>query len=170
MRKFLVIACVACVLAAIPAEAHCNKSAVELVQFMVPKAPANFADINAGIEAPGSSHYNLTLEAEQFCPNVFILEDTPATDKFPEFWEVKFDSSEAGTQDDVAISIIKTLSPVLIAQGYQDKPYIQDGDDPGSYRMEWDGPSDTWVSVTTYQEDEAPGKTFLAIKVCHKVK
>ena len=151
------------------AQARCDKSAVEQLQFFLPYASTNFAAINAGATTPGSGQYNLTPEAERGCPNHFILEDLSARDKYPEFWEVKFDFDETGSGEDIAISLIKTLSPVLKAAGYQDKPYINPGDDQDTYNMEWDGPSDTWVTVDTFVVVDEPGKIFYEIKVAHNM-
>jgi hypothetical protein len=172
MRKWMLTICAL----AVPAQAHCDRSTADLLGFLLPYASANFAGIRAGVSAPSDPQdnvgpqYHLTPAAEQFCPNVFILEDTPAHDKHAEFWEVKFDASQTGSGDDVALSLIKTLSPELKAAGYQDKPYINDGDDPNTYNMEWDGPSDTWVTVDTFHEDDKPDKTFYEIRVAHDVK
>ncbi len=167
MRKWMLMACV---LAAVPAQAHCGKPSVDLLKFLLPYAPANFDGIKGAPSWPGGYQYKLTPDAEQFCPNVFILEDTAADGKYPEFWEVKFDGAQAGSGDDVAISLIKSLSPVLKAAGYQDKPYINPGDDPNTYNMEWEGPSNTWVTVDTYADDDAPGTIGYEIKVAHDVK
>ena len=168
MQKWILAVCVLATFTS--AQAHCDKSAVEQLEFFLPYAATNFAAISAGVSEPGSAQYNLTPEGEQGCPNHFIMEDSPARDKYSEFWEVKFDFDETGSGDDVAVSLIKTLSPALTAAGYQDKPYINPGDDPDTYNMEWDGPSDTWVTVDTFTEDDKPGKIFYEIKVGHNVK
>lgn len=168
MRKWMLVACALAL--ASPAQAHCDKSTVELLKFLLPYAPANFAAINGGAASPGSYQYNLTPTAEQFCPKVFILEDTAASDKFPEFWEVKFSSSERGTSDAVLTSLIKTFSPVLKAAGYQDKPYLDEDEEAQEYKLEWDGPSNTWVSVHTYVDDSDAGKIHYAIRVAHTLK
>jgi len=168
MRKWMLTVCA--IAPVTGAQANCEKSPVDQLSFFLPYASTNFAAINAGATSPGSGQYNLTPEGEQGCPNHFIVEDSPARDKYPEFWEVKFDSAETGTGDEVALSLIKTFSPVLTAAGYQEKPYVNPGDDPNTYNMEWDGPSDTWVTVDTFVEDDKPGKIFYEIKVAHNVK
>ena len=158
-----------CAMAAVGgAQAHCDKPSDDLLKFLVPYAATNFAAIRG--DAAGGGQYHLTPEAEQVCPNVFILEDAAAHDKYPEFWEVKYTSSQTGTQDDVGVSVIKAFSPVLKAAGFQEKPYLNDGDDPGSWQLEWDGPSDTWVTVDSYQDDDRPGVTSYEVRVAHNVK
>ncbi|MBU6297230.1 MAG: hypothetical protein KGJ79_17535 [Alphaproteobacteria bacterium] len=174
MRKFAVVACLLVVAA--PAQAQCGKTMLEITQFLLPYASTNFAAIKGSVSAPGDAsigmggQYNFSEAAAQYCPNSLILEDTPAHDKYPEFWEVKFDSHEAGNGDDVAVALIKRFSPVLKAAGYQDKPYIDNGDDPNTYNMEWDGPSDTWVTIDTFLESGKPGMIDYEIKVAHDVK
>ena len=168
MKKWMLAVCA--LVSITPAQASCHKSTAELVKFLLPYAASNFAAINGGAASPGSYQYNLTPTAEQFCPHVFIIEDTAARDKYPEFWEVKFSGSENGTGDDVAMSLVKSLSPILKAAGYQDKPYINDGDDPQTYNIEWDGPSDTWVAIETYIDDETPTKVHYGVRVAHNVK
>lgn len=168
MRNWMLVVCVLATVTG--AQADCDKSTAELVKFLLPQASTNFAVINGGANWDGGFQYHLTPVAEQFCPEVFLLEHTAANGEYPEFWEAKFDRNQSGTGDDVALSLIKTLSPVLKAAGYQDKPYVNNRDVPQTYKIEWIGPSDTWVSITTYLDDSEPGKIGYGIKVAHSVK
>lgn len=174
MRKILLLA--VAVALAVPSQAKCDKSMAERLKFLLPYAAANFAAIKGDVASPGDAasgiggQYHFSSAAAAWCPNAMILEETPAHDKYPAFWEVKFDASMPGTGDDVALSLIKTYSPILKAAGFQDKPYGNPGDDPGTYHLEWDGPSDTWVTIETFRQDDKPDAVGYEIKIAHDVK
>jgi hypothetical protein len=163
-----------------PAQAHCSRPETEILKFLVTYAPSNFSAINAGVAAPGSYQYNLTPKAEKFCPNVFILEDNAATDKNVEFWFVKTDFGQAGTQDQVFVKIAKSFSAVLKRMGFENKPQGAEYTN-GGIKLIWNGPSNVWVTVhgqsdadnyddEVAQDDKAIVKYNLEIQVGHDVK
>lgn len=167
---------VACALVlSTPAQARCDKSTVEEVQYLLPYAATNFAAIRGAVRTSSPPfQYDFSAAASAYCMNEYgILEDIPADGQYPEFWQVRLSGDKTGSGDDVAISLIKTYSPIFKTAGYQDKPYIQNRDDPNTYKMWWDGPSNTWVVIKTYIDDLDPKKTGrigYEIDVGHDVK
>lgn len=142
-----------------PAQAHCGKGVTELLKFAMDDLPASFTAWNAA--------------AEQFCPNVFITRDVPATAQDKEVWFIKFDETYPGADaDETADWIIKQLTPMLKADGYQDKPSGSLGD--MGLDLTWDAPSKPHILVEVVEKepgevDDHPGKTLYEVKVWHHV-
>jgi hypothetical protein len=151
---------------AMPAWAHCDRDVIELLNFAVTNASTNFAAIKGERDGAGSTHLSLSPAAEKFCPNVFILRDVTENGGHSGYWDMKFDESHDGNEDEVAIWVIKQFSAALKRQGFQDKPFVNEGN-VGTYKLEWDGPSDVWVIAETFEDK--PGHFLYEVRVGHNV-
>ncbi len=105
-----------------------------------------------------------------FCPNVFILEDHPASDKGPKIWVLYFDASApvSESNDQIAAGAIKQLSPLLKSKGYH---YASAQRDDSGIELLWTGPSKTYVWVSTYAATvSSPDDAGFKIQVEHYLK
>jgi len=144
--------------------AGCDKGLIERLNFALVNAPSKFSAI-AGSPS-GGTQYNLTPAGEAFCPRTYILNRYPASQTSPETWAIKFTWSRTGTLDDVTAGIIKEFNPILIAKGYQDKPYVKEGV-LGGYLSEWDvlaKDDDTWITVETWVDFMKPTEIGFVMK------
>lgn len=154
-------------LAGATARASCETT--DLLKFALTNAQSNFSAIRGG-NRPGTHQYNLKAAAERFCPNVFILEDHPASDKTPEIWVLYFDVSAdraSESNDQIAADVIKQLSPVLKSKGYR---YTRAQRDDSGIELLWTGPSKTYVWVSTYAANVSSPDAGFKIQVEHYVK
>jgi len=148
----------------------------EVVHFLLSYSKTNFAAIRGAVRTPlPPFQYDFSGKASEYCLNeTGILEDTPAGDGYPEFWQVRLSSHMYGDGDDVAVALIKRYSPILKAAGYQGKPYLYDRNiAPHSYKMEWDGPSNVWVIIETdtyVMDPKDAGRVLYEIDVGHDIK
>lgn len=156
-----------CLASAAAARAGCpQRSPLEILRFVVANSATYFSAIRG---APaGGGQYDLTPAAERFCPHHFILEMTPAGEHNGEYWVMKFTSSHPGTDDDVATWVLKTFGAALKARHYVLSS--AGAGELGGTQFVWTGPSNTWVTVETFEDDANPGHILFETRAGRDVK
>ena len=169
MRKILLTSFFAVVIwaaaAALPVQASCPQHDVtDLLKFAIAFAPTDFSQIRGEPLRARGGDYELTAQAEAYCPHRFILTQNLPNGSAPESWILKFAAHRSGSLLAVSNWIVATFNPILKAKGYA-RPTRSTDD--GDYFIDWEGIGGTRVEVATWADSDDPTVTKYEIYVKH---